>query len=481
MKISFIPHKSPLPKTDLIVLPYWEGGERASDFSRPEAERVVASGHFTGKCGEVVRTYSQEGENLLLVGWGKKGSESEEGLRNAYATVCREAMAKKSRSLSLIVPSSGEKLSFPVLLRAMCEGIFLTNYTFDRWKKEKTPLIEELVLSGVENKWEEELHNWQVIASGVHWVRDLVNGNADEINPAFLEKEALSLAKEGVLETRVFRKKELEEEGMGLLLAVGQGAVEEPRLLMVSYKGDPQSQEKTVLVGKGITFDTGGLSLKSTDNMLTMKCDMAGAATVLGVMRTLAALGWKKNVIALAPLAENAIGSRSYKLGDVFRACNGKTVEVLNTDAEGRLILADALSYAVKALQPTMLIDIGTLTGAISVALGDEIAGLFASDDLLAKKLEEASKRTDEKLWRLPLHDYRENLKSEIADLTNVGGGKGAGSMKCALFLQEFVGSVPWAHLDIAGVAYLAKACNYYPARATGWGLRLLVNFLMAK
>jgi leucyl aminopeptidase len=280
------------------------------------------------------------------------------------------------------------------------------------------------------------------------------------------------------IKTTIFDKKKLEQEGFGLILAVSRASSLDPYLIQVSYKGAPGSKEHIVLVGKGVTYDTGGLSLKPTDNMLTMKCDMSGAATVLGAVQTAAALGLKVNVTALVPTAENAIGSKSYKLGDVYKSYSGKTVEINNTDAEGRLILADALSYAAKNLKPTCMIDIASLTGAAVIALGEELSALFANDESLSKDLLAASEKTGELIWRLPLHPgYKESLKSEIADLINTSG-RDAGAMKAALFLQEFTSTVPWAHIDFAGPCYLTKPKYYNPAKGTGYGLRLFIDFL---
>ena len=461
----------------MLLVPYWEGGIAASSFSHPDIQSVLGTKDFQGKSGEVVLFYPKEGGRILLLGLGKKGEEKAEPVRCAFANAWKKIVDKKGKSVLFFFPK-WDAITPLDAFRAVVEAAFLSNYAFDGFKKEKVSLVEELLISGAESKWEKEIERLQVITSGVHFVRDLVNGNAHDVGSERLAKEAQGFAKKiSSIKTTILNKKQLEDEGMGLLLAVGQGAVEEPKLIISSYSGDPKSKEKIVLVGKGITFDTGGLSLKPTDNMLAMKSDMAGAATVLGVVRVAAELGLKVNVTAVAPVCENAIGSHCYKLGDVYRACNGKTVEILNTDAEGRLVLADAMSYAVKYLKPTWMIDVGTLTGSIVVALGEEIAGLFSNDEKVAKALEDSSVKTGEILWRLPLHDYREALKSDIADMINTGGRE-AGSMKCALLLQEFVGTTPWAHLDIAGVARMQKPKGYSPTKATGWGLRLLIDLL---
>ncbi len=241
---------------------------------------------------------------------------------------------------------------------------------------------------------------------------------------------------------------------MGLFLAVARGAAVEPAFIILQYRGYPASKDHTVLVGKGVTFDTGGLNLKATGSMETMRCDMAGAAAVLSTIGVIASLKLKINVTAVVAAAENAIGSRSYKPGDVYKSYSGVTVEIGNTDAEGRLTLADALAYSLDQLKPTRMIDLATLTGSVVVALGEELSGLFCNDDDLAQQLLEASKKTAEGMWRMPLFaPYKEQIKSDIADIKNTGG-RPAGSITAALFLQKFVADVPWAHLDIAGPAW---------------------------
>lgn len=310
-------------------------------------------------------------------------------------------------------------------------------------------------------------------------VRDLVNGNADDITPQYLGAVARGLEKTCKhVKTTVLNKKQIEKEKMGLLLAVNRGSFREPAFIIVVYKGNPKSKEKTVLVGKGITFDTGGLDLKPPAGMFTMKSDMAGAAVVLGSIQAASSLGLKVNITGVIASTENSIGSHSYKPGDVYSGFAGKTVEIMDTDAEGRLILADALAYAVDRLKPSRIIDLATLTGAVEVALGDEVSGLMCNNDALADLLVHAGSITGEKVWRLPLYeDYREALKSDIADIKSTGG-RGGGCIKAALFLQEFVNKTPWAHLDIAGTAFVNDARRYHPKYATGIGVRLLISFL---
>ncbi len=493
MIVSLFPSLDKRESADLLVLPFWEGPSKAGEghFSTPAVEAVLKSGDFKGKNGETAIVYTQNEQKekeprVLLLGLGKRDKTNAESLRRAYANAVRAAQGKKAKSLNLLFPEhrGAQREEF---LHGIADGVFLTNYAFTRLKHDtlnENPvvLLEKIGFVGFDKKDGEKIERLKTIASGVYFVRELVNGNADEITPRMLAETALSLEKASSrLKTTVFDKKKLEQEKMGLLLAVGRASANEPFLIQTAYRGNPHSKEHIIFVGKGITYDTGGLSLKPTEAMLTMKCDMSGAATVLGAVLTAASLGLEVNVTALVPTAENCIGSKSYKLGDVYRSYSGKTVEVNNTDAEGRLVLADALSYAVKNLKPTCIVDIASLTGSIVIALGEEIAGLFANDDGLAKELMEASDKTGELLWRMPLHsDYKEALRSDTGDLLNSGGRDG-GATKAALFLQEFIGpsdQISWAHIDFAGPCYVTKPKYYNPVKGTGACLRLLVDFL---
>ena len=463
---------------ECVVLPFWEGPLEAADF--PQWKEALAkplkSGDFHGKFGETLFLY-KESKRLLLLGLGKQDAIHSECIRRAIAAAVRAAHAKKIETLHLVTPYV-HGISPQEVLQAMADGLLLTNYNFSSLKHDTIAsnppvLVQQAVFVG--DHFESALlKKAELIASGVHQIRDLVNNNADEVNAQKLAEFAESSG----LKTKVLGKKEIEREKMGLLLAVNRGAEQEPALIVLSHRGDPSNKEHIVLVGKGVTYDTGGLNVKPADGMLTMKCDMAGAATVLTAVRVAGQLNLKVNVTAVVPAAENAIDGKSYKQGDVYRAKSGKTVEITHTDAEGRLILADAFCYALEHLKPTLMIDLATLTGGVVIALGDEIAGLFCNHDALAKDLLHSSEQTGEEIWRLPLpEDYKEMLKSEIADLVN-SAGRSASSITGALFLQEFCGGVPWAHLDIAGTAYQPKPKFYNTSKATGFGLRLLINFL---
>lgn len=488
MKTLFVSDFEKRPKADFLVVPFWEDLQEATEkhYLKEDAALLLSSGDFKGKPGETAILYrkNEKEPRLLLLGLGKSSQATLESLRRSFASAVRAALSKQGRSLNVVFPFL-KKFPKEEFFLSAYEGMLLANYAFSRLKgaslKENPQgLLEQIACIGPSSS--PSFERLEAIVKGVYYVRDLVNGNADDVNPKMLSEEALLLEKiSSQVKTTIFDKKWLEKEGMGLLLAVNRSSSFDPFLIQTSYKGNPESQDHIVLVGKGITYDTGGLSLKPTEGMLTMKCDMAGAATVLGVVKTAALLKLKVNVTAVAPLTENCIGSKSYKLGDVYRSYIGKTVEINNTDAEGRLVLADAIGYAVKHLHPTFLIDLATLTGGIVVALGEEIAGLFSNCETLANELLSASARTGESLWKMPLNeDYKDCLKSDIADLIN-SGGREASSMKGALFLQEFVGSASWAHLDIAGVAYFSKPKYYHPTKATGYGVRLLVDFLRTR
>ncbi len=492
MKTSVVTSFKQRKKADLLILPFWEGKKGAeSAFKIAQlsalAKLPIQAGDFKGKESEMLFQYpSRFPENrILLLGLGKQKSFSFETVRRSFSSALKAARRKKCKSINLLVPEKSE-MEEECLACAMSEGLFLANYSFDLSKQKTTtdasePLVENICFITSDKSSLKEIQKRAKITSAVNYARDLVNGNADDVTAQLLSQKAKELAKDfSSVKTRVLGLKELEKEKAGLILAVNRGAVTDPALILIEYRGDSHSKDLTALVGKGVTFDTGGLNLKPTGSIETMKDDMSGAAAVLGTIRAAASLGLKRNIIGVIPAVENAIGSRSYKPGDVYVSHSGKTVEISNTDAEGRLILADALSYLQKEYTPNRIIDLATLTGSIVVTLGEETTGLFSNNDELAKQLTQAGEKTYERVWRLPLYtEYKEALKSPIADLKNSGGRK-AGAITAALFLQDFIKKdQPWAHLDIAGTAYLTETKKpYHPTSATGVGVRLLIQFL---
>lgn len=477
---------------DILVLPFFQKKkmpQEAAEFSALRAlyELPFEAKDFSGKESEVLILYcsGQPEKRIALLGLGEEDQLNVEGLRRAYATLTKSCLSKKISSTNIVLPQT-KSLDGNSVLRGVIEGMLLTNYHFIQLKREhiyNNPpnLLNKVgIISKIKpNVLLKEAKKHLKICEAVNMARDLVNGNADEVNPQYLVQIARNLAASLPKTTaKILTKKDIEKEKLGLLLAVSRGSNCDPAFIVLSYRGNPKSKEHTVLVGKGVTYDTGGLNIKPTGSMETMKCDMGGAAAVLGALAATASLDYKTNLTIVIPSTENAVGPHSFKPGDVYISHSGKSIEIGNTDAEGRLILADAFSYAIKHLKPTRLIDVATLTGAIDIALGPEASGLFCNDEKLANQLIKAGEETFERVWRMPLFpEYVERLKSPIADLKNIGGRSG-GSIIAALFLKEFIGTLPWAHLDIASTAYLSEASRYQPKHGTGVAVRLLVQLL---
>lgn len=476
--------------SDLVVLPLWKGKKHAiaaADYGKLKAliSAPIEAEDFLGKEGEVLFLYTNGGpeKRVALLGLGDEESITTEKLRRVYSCLTKACRAKKIKNIHILLPEI-KSVTVDDLIRGIAEGLLLTNYAFDKLKAHAlkdnlTVLLQNVTFIGAGPREIEIADECSSICRGVYLARDLVNGNADDITPQYLASVAQSFEKKlRHVKTTVFDKKRIQKEKMGLLLAVNRGSNLDPAFIIMEYKGNPKSKDVTVVVGKGVTYDTGGLNLKPTGGMETMKCDMGGAATAIGTVVAASTIGLKVNVTAVIPSTENCIGSKSYKPGDVYTSYSGKTVEIGNTDAEGRLILADALAYVSTKLKPTRIIDFATLTGAIDIALGAETTGLMSNNDALADSLIRAGSDTYERVWRLPLYEeYREQLKSDVADIRNIGGRSG-GAIIAAMFLKEFVGKVDWAHCDIASTAYLSEARRYHPKHATGVGVRLMIDFL---
>lgn len=477
-------------RADVLALPFWQGKKQAESAGKIGKLAAIAAepiqmGDFTGKEGEVLILYAKgiPEQRLVLLGLGEYEKLTVEKLRRAYASLGKACRSRKVQDINLLVPEI-PSLKEAEIIRGVAEGLLLVNYAFtklkhDVIKDDKPTLLEKATLIGAGKQGIEIARKYATIAEGVYFTRDLVNDNADTVTPQYLAKTAQELAKNlPRVKTTVFDRKRIEKEKMGFLLAVGRAAKQGPSFIIIEYKGNPKSSDNTVLIGKGITYDTGGLHLKPLSGMDTMRCDMGGAAAVLGTILAAAKIGLKSNITGVISSAENAIDAESYKPGDVYTGFTGKTVEITSTDAEGRLVLADALAYAVKHLKPTRMIDLATLTGGIDIALGAEASGLMSNDDVLSEALIRAGQATYERVWRMPLYEeYREQLKSDVADMKNTGG-RSASPITAAMFLKEFVGDVPWMHLDIASTAFLADQRRYHPKHATGVGVRLMIEYL---
>ncbi|WP_084957443.1 leucyl aminopeptidase [Thermoactinospora rubra] len=448
---------------ELLAVPYTsELRPDVEDLPLPPAD-LLAHYEAKGEAGEIVEVpVAREAGvgRILLYG---VGDGSPKALRRAAAALVRRV--KGRRSLTVVLPE-GDAAAF-------AEAALLAAYHFKIGSAEGKKPVRELTFAGAAH---DAVRRGETVARAVALARDLANTPSSVKTPAWLADRA---AEQG-LPVRVWDEEALQAEGFGGIVAVGRGSARPPRLIQLSY--EPGSYDKhVVLVGKGITFDSGGLSLKPTDNMKFQKTDMAGGAVVIAVMGALARLGARVRVTGLVAAAENMPSGTAQRPSDVIRIYGGKTVEVLNTDAEGRLVLADAMAYADARLDPDAIVDIATLTGAITVALGRNVGAVYSTDDVLAKELIESGAASDDRLWRMPLiEDYTPALESSIADLANVEQGArfGAGSITAALFLREFAGGRPWAHLDIAGVGRSTVDEGVLSKGATGFGVRLLLDWL---
>lgn len=441
-----------------------------------EAAAFVEDAEHSGAAGvvQVLPRPKDRPRRLLLVGIGA-GTEAD--WRAAGAALCRAAA--REPALSVALPATVE----PAALRGLAEGLFLAGYRF-RLAAEKAdggPALRRVtVLVDAPERFEEALRAANAVASATYLARDLTNMPSQEKSPAwFAARVAREANRHNGLKLRVREPRELAEEGFGGILAVGAGSARGPRLVELSWR--PRGARRhVVLVGKGITFDSGGISIKPREGMKLMRKDMGGAAAIIAATLGAAALNLPVRLTALAPLAENMPSGSSYRPGDVVRHYGGRTSEILNTDAEGRIVLADALAYAARRLQPDLLVDLATLTGANAVALGKRTAALYSDNDILAGELTAAADAAGERVWRMPLtDDYLESIASDVADAANVGDG-GAGSVIAALFLREFTGTARdrWAHLDMSAPSWVETNEGELVKGATGWGVRTLLRWL---
>jgi leucyl aminopeptidase len=449
-------------------------------------KKIAGSGEATGKTLEFTLIHSPAGlkaSRLLLVGAGKRDQFNSATQRKVAGAALRYLKSRSIKNFAFLVRESAANAESA---QALAEGFITANFETDKYKTEKKngKEIESVRIVGYSDAGkaagEKGVAVGRVIAESQNFTRDLVNEPSNKLTPRILAEKAEAMAKESGLAVEILDEKKIADLKMGALLSVAQGSVEPPRVIVVTYTPANVKPGAPVigLVGKAVTFDTGGISIKPADGMEKMKYDMAGGATMLGAIRALAALKPNVKVICVVPSTENMPGGKAQKPGDIQTAMSGKTIEVLNTDAEGRLILADAIHYA-KQLGATHLVDAATLTGAIVVALANVNVGVFGSDQAWTDKLLASAKATGEKMWQLPMDDeYREFIKGSFADIQNIGSGKGGGSITGAWFIREFAGDTPWIHLDIAGTAWNDDAKPWLAKGPTGVALRTLVHLV---
>jgi leucyl aminopeptidase len=449
--------------------------------------KLAASGELTGKMLELTLLHYPQGlvaQRLLILGAGKKRKFGVPELRKLAAVAVRTLKARQIKRLVFLV-RQGERSAAGA--QAVVEGILLGRFESDTYQTDKKP-GGEITAAGLAG-WGEAsrgdatrgLERGRIIAESQNFARELGNEPSNRLTPRMLASRAEAMAREAGLAVDILDEKKIEELKMGALLSVAQGSAEPPRLMVLTYTPEKSQPGAAVLglIGKAITFDTGGISIKPAHDMEKMKFDMCGGAAMLGVMRALARLKPACKVIAVVPSTENMPGGRAQKPGDVQIAMSGKSIEVINTDAEGRLVLADGIAYA-RQLGCTHLIDAATLTGAIVVALAHVNVGVFGSDPAFTEQLLASAIAAGEKMWPLPVDDdYREMIKSTIADIQNVGSSRGGGAITAAMFLKEFTGDTPWIHLDIAGTAWLDDPKPWAAKGATGVGVRTLVDLAM--
>ncbi len=478
MPIQFTTAREVPADADVLVVPVLAGPVVPVGGPAELDLPFLASRDFEGKLGQTQPLLADDGSTILAVGLGAADAIDLDTLRRAGAAAVKASWKARAVAVALLdaVPSTIDRAK---AAQALAEGMVLGGHQFTTYKSASKPCAIEAVtvVSSGGVALQKGLDRGARIGAAVALARDLVNQPARDMTPRHLEAVARRVAEEQGLTVNVMDEVAIVNEGLGGLAGVAAGSEEPPRLIELVY--DPPGARGTiVLVGKGITFDSGGLSLKSGEGMMTMKCDMGGAAAVIAAMSAMPAVAPKVRVIGIAACTENLPSGKAIKPGDVLKIRNGKTVEVLNTDAEGRLVLADALSLAVEA-GPDAIVDLATLTGACIVALGRDIAGLMGNDDDLVGQVAAASERAGEPMWHLPLPaQYRKHIDSEIADIKNIGMAGAAGTLSAGLFLQEFVGDTPWVHLDIAGPAFRSDEDGYLAKGGTGFGVRTLLELV---
>ncbi|MEM0924543.1 MAG: leucyl aminopeptidase [Planctomycetota bacterium] len=490
---------APLPDPNFVLV------EQPTEFDcdvavlgvNDDGELSVSAEAIDAKCGNLVRRLidsgrasTEEGELLkvpgpqalsgkangpamiLVIGLGPRSAQDRDLAFRVTSQAIRSLIQKPLKTVLITLPEAfdGEAAD-----SCVAGALFALEGQAIYRSKAATYSPEKIGMTGLDAA---AIERGQAIGSSMNLTRRLVNEPASAIYPESLAKRASTMASAVGLTAEIWDEKKLGEENCRAILAVGAGSVRPPRLLILRHQGGPASEPPVAIVGKGVTFDSGGLSIKPSDGMVDMKCDMGGAATVIGVMHAVAKLGLKKNVIGLCGMAENMVSGSSYKLGDVIETRSGKTIEILNTDAEGRVVLADTLNVAIEQ-KPSKMVDLATLTGACMVALGNEVTGVMSNSQGVCDEVLSAARKEGEPAWQLPMFElYDEKVKSKVADIKNIGEGRWGGAITAAKFLENFVGDTPWVHLDIAGPAFADSPKPHRDAGATGVMVRTLIRWL---
>jgi len=487
MKINFqeVSDFNQIQNDDIIICQKVEDIKQSNNNLIKKAKKNY---DFSGKKGEVCNLSYQD-KNITFIGLGKKTDLDNNNSKEIGGLISNYLNSKKIKSASIIISDDGDFDSIDNLekeievISNIAFGITLKSYRFNKYfvdKKKSKNLITKNIDIIVQDKQKAENHfkSYKLIAENIFFARDLVSEPSNELNPETYAKICEDLAKYG-LEVEILSEEDMKKLGMKALLGVGQGSAYGSRLVVLKWNGAHDHSKPLAFVGKGVTFDTGGISIKPSANMEDMKTDMGGSAVVVALLKLLAQRKAKVNAVGVVGLVENMPSSTAQKPGDLVTSMSGQTIEIINTDAEGRLVLADALHYTNETFKPEFIIDLATLTGAIIVSLADIYGGLFANDDKFAQKLVSAGERSGDKLWQMPIGDsYDKMINSDIADMKNVGSGRGAGSTTAAQFLKRFIGKTKWAHLDIAGVAWKGKGDPLSVKGASGFGVALLDQFV---
>jgi leucyl aminopeptidase len=473
--------------TDMLVIPVCEDAElHDHPLLSSMVARIQKLHEFKGAKGDEVILYDPPGaktHRVIFTGLGPAAGADREVIRAAVGRVVKQALQKKLRNIAVVVPSLDlPGIATDAVIESLLEGAALANHRIAAYKtdKDSRPLkrIDVLVPPETARACGKMSNQVREICQGSLMARDWVNMPANDKTPTSLSRSIAGRARSAGLQVKTFGRKELQKGKFGAIIAVSAASRNAPA--MVELVHAPKGVQKTVvIVGKGVTFDSGGLNLKTSKTLNMMKADMAGAAAAAAALLAIARLKPKLRVVGIVPLVENMLSGSATRPGDIIRAYSGKTVEIGNTDAEGRLILADAIAYAVARHKPDFLIDVATLTGACVMALGEGMAGLFSNNEPLAAAILQSAEKTHERCWRMPLpEDYKDQLKSELADINNMPATRWGGAITAALFLKEFIGQTPWAHIDIAGPAYRKNGSDYCGPGGTGFGVRLLCDLM---